>query len=394
MLKQIHSTPTIPPEHIGFSRLLQFAHLFQAELFPRLEPEIGPIDDRLALFIAACSMIPFGRLLAPNSSTGRPPKSRLSLAHAFLAKSIFNCPHTRQLIAELHANEPLRRLCGYPCRSRIPHESCFSRAFAEFAQSELGQKAHEALVRATQEGRIIGHVARDSTAIEARERFPKAPPTPPKKPSRGSRKAFARLSAAERLALTGTRLEKQLNSQATAAEMLAEIPKTCSIGVKTNSKGHESSWRGYKLHLDVGDGQIPLTAVITGASVHDSQVAIPLMKITSARATYLYELMDSAYDAASIRTMSARLFHVAIIDPKTPPKPKTQLPCRVKPIPVLDPPEVIRYRERTMAERVNGRLKDEFGARFVRVRGAAKVMTHLMFGVLALTVDQLLRLSR
>ena len=39
-------------------------------------------------------------------------------------------------------------------------------------------------------------------------------------------------------------------------------------------------------------------------------------------------------------------------------------------------------------------LKDEFGARFVRVRGAAKVMTHLMFGVLALTVDQLLRLSR
>jgi Transposase DDE domain len=145
-------------------------------------------------------------------------------------------------------------------------------------------------------------------------------------------------------------LEKQLNSQATAVEMLAEIPKTCSIGVKTNSKGHESSWRGYKLHLDTGDGQIPLTAVLTGASVHDSQVAIPLMKITSARATHLYELMDSAYDAASIHAMSARLFHVAIIDPKT------QLPCRVKPIPVLDPPEVIRYRERTMTERVNGRL--------------------------------------
>ena len=208
MLKQIHSTPTIPPEHIGLSRLLQFGPLFQAELFPRLELEIGPLDDRLALFIAACSMIPFGRLLAPNSSTGRPPKSRLALAHAFLAKSIFNCPHTRQLIAELHTNQPLRRLCGYPCRSCIPHESCFSRAFAEFAQCEVGQKAHEALVRATLEGRIIGHVARNSTAIEARERFPKAPATPPKKPSRGSRKAFARLSAAKRLALTGKRLKK------------------------------------------------------------------------------------------------------------------------------------------------------------------------------------------
>jgi hypothetical protein len=47
-----------------------------------------------------------------------------------------------------------------------------------------------------------------------------------------------------------------------------------------------------------------------------------------------------------------------------------------------------------MIERVNGRLKDEFGGREIRVRGAAKVMAHLMFGILALTVDQLLRLGR
>ena len=46
-----------------------------------------------------------------------------------------------------------------------------------------------------------------------------------------------------------------------------------------------------------------------------------------------------------------------------------------------------------MVERVNARLKDEFGARTVRVRGAVKVMAHLMFGVLALTADQLLRLG-
>ena len=46
-----------------------------------------------------------------------------------------------------------------------------------------------------------------------------------------------------------------------------------------------------------------------------------------------------------------------------------------------------------MSERVNARLKDEFGASQIRVRGAAMVMAHLMFGVLALTVDQWLRLS-
>jgi hypothetical protein len=52
-----------------------------------------------------------------------------------------------------------------------------------------------------------------------------------------------------------------------------------------------------------------------------------------------------------------------------------------------------RYKVRTMSERVNARLKDEFGGRTRRVRGASKVMAHLMFGILALTVDQLLRLA-
>lgn len=52
----------------------------------------------------------------------------------------------------------------------------------------------------------------------------------------------------------------------------------------------------------------------------------------------------------------------------------------------------MRYHVRSDAERVNARLKDEFGGRYVRVRGHAKVYCHLMFGVLALAVDQLMRL--
>ena len=54
-------------------------------------------------------------------------------------------------------------------------------------------------------------------------------------------------------------------------------------------------------------------------------------------------------------------------------------------------PEQVRYRERSASERVNGRLKDEFGGRHVRVRGHAKVFSHLMFGILVVTVDQLMR---
>jgi hypothetical protein len=52
------------------------------------------------------------------------------------------------------------------------------------------------------------------------------------------------------------------------------------------------------------------------------------------------------------------------------------------------PAEAIRYHERSKVERVNARLKDEFGGRMVRVRGHAKVMCHLLFGVLALTANQ------
>jgi len=57
-------------------------------------------------------------------------------------------------------------------------------------------------------------------------------------------------------------------------------------------------------------------------------------------------------------------------------------------------PEKTRYNQRSSSERVNGRLKDEFGGRMVRVKGPIKVACHLMFGILALTADAILNLVR
>jgi transposase len=110
--------------------------------------------------------------------------------------------------------------------------------------------------------------------------------------------------------------------------------------------------------------------------------------------TYFYEVMDAAYEAHHIEEQSRQLGHIPIIDPKAPGGPKSQakdIPLS-KPKRELSPAQKERYKERTMVERVNARLKDEFEARHIRVRGAKKVMAHLMFGVLALTVDQLLKL--
>ena len=50
------------------------------------------------------------------------------------------------------------------------------------------------------------------------------------------------------------------------ADMLKDLPKACDVGTKKNSKDFKVSWIGYKLHIDVADGGIPISAVLTSAS--------------------------------------------------------------------------------------------------------------------------------
>ena len=382
----------------------QFAHLLQEELFPLLQSSVGPLNGQMRLLASVIFLAPLGRILyARRASTGRPAKDRAALATAFLAKAVLNLPTTRDLISRLRVDEALRRFCGWSSIQALPHESKFSRAFAEFAETELPQQLHEAVIATTQNQRLIGHIARDSTAIPARERFPQT--TQQKKQKKKAKQRAAKQCKRTRskgsfgkakAAPSGTRIQRQRHQK--LAGMLSELPRQCDIGAKKNSHGNLQYWRGYKLHLDVADGQVPISAVLTSASVHDSQVAIPLMTLSSQRVVHLYELMDSAYDADAIHAHSRQLNHVPIIAPhgrRGTTRP-SQLPkvFPARPTPQLSPAQQNRYKERTMSERVNARLKDEFGASHLRVRGAAKVMAHLMFGVLALTVDQWMRMGK
>ncbi len=386
--------------------LAQFAHVLQQELYPAMQPETGELSGAERLLIAVLAVIPLERMLSARRSwTGRPAKDRAALLTAFVAKAILNLPTTRDLISRLSVDESLRRLCGWKNADALPHESKFSRAFAEFAHTELPQQLHAAVIAATQQERLIGHIARDSTAIPARERFPE---TAKQKAARrrevkrqkqqakaqgrrNTKHVFRRAKACDR----GTRIQRQRHQK--LDRMLTELPRHCDIGTKTSSQGHQQYWRGYKLHLDVADGQLPISAILTSASVNDSQVAIPLMTMTGERVVYLYDLMDSAYDADHIHAHSRQLNHVPIIAPH--PRRGTKKPLQMqkvfpdKPTPQLTWAQEQRYKTRTMSERVNARLKDEFGASQIRVRGAAKIMAHLMYGVLALTVDQWLRLQ-
>jgi hypothetical protein len=313
-----------------------------------------------------------------------------AIARAFVAKAVLGLPQTNMLIERLIADRTLRRLCGWEHPGQVPSEATFSRAFAEFAEGGMPARVHESLIKKTHAERLVGHISRDATAIEAREKPVKTErpePTPPKRKRGRPRKG-------ELVAVKNQprRLERQAGM--TLPEMLADLPTQCTVGTKRNAKGHTTSWIGYKLHIDVADGDIPVSCLLTSASLHDSQAAIPLATITAERLTNLYDLMDSAYDAPEIRARSNALGHVPIIDvnPRRGGKGAHEDEVRAKRRANYRLAEDLRYNERSAAERVNSSLKDSYGGRSVRVRGQDKVFCHLMFGILALTVEQLMRL--
>jgi hypothetical protein len=349
----------------------------QRQLFPVLEEEIGPLSPLDHQFCEVIALIDLGAFLARYEWVGNgcPPHARVWILHGFIAKSVYQFPTTGALIDALRSRPTLRRLCGWETVGEIPSESTFSRAFAAFARDELPQQIHERMVKIHAGPKLVGHVSRDATAIEAPERpAPKPKPAPvpatPKKRGRPPR-------GQERPPEPPKRLDLQLTRN--LAENLADLPRVCNVGCKRNSKGHQETWIGYKLHLDVIDGDIPVSGILTSASLHDSQVSIPLAQMTMRRVQSLYDLMDSAYDAPQIHQFSRQLGHVPIIDPN---------PRRGEIVP-LDPAQAERFNERSASERVNSLLKERYGGRWVRVRGAQKVMAHLMCGLIALTAHAL-----
>ncbi|OIO67142.1 MAG: IS5/IS1182 family transposase [Zetaproteobacteria bacterium CG17_big_fil_post_rev_8_21_14_2_50_50_13] len=364
--------------------------IIQGSLFPWLQEELGALTEKQQQLVTILELIRIEEHVNDYyGGVGRPPKSRAAIARAFIAKMVYNMPTTRMLLERLESDKTLRSLCGWEYRYQIPHESVFSRANQDFSESRLPERVHEAMIQSRYAQEIIGHISRDSTAIHAREKaVKKESSSKPEAKKRGHPKK------GEERPKEMTRIERQAAGMPLAA-MLEDLPKPCDVGTKQNSKGYKSSWIGYKLHIDAADGGIPITCLLSSASLHDSQAAIPLAEITSKRVCNLYDLMDAAYDAPGIHSHSRTLGHVPIIDsnPRTTERKQAMAAeNKARATTSLKPAEAVRYNERSTVERVNGRLKDEFGGRHLRVRGHAKVMCHLMFGILALTADQFMRM--
>lgn len=365
----------------------------QENLLPFLEEVLDePLTDKLRQLVSILEVVRIEEYVRPRhwQWMGRTRRERGPIARAFVVKAVYNLP-TTALLLEMLRNQPnLRRICGWQRSSQIPSISTFSRAFAEFARDGLGDKVHQSLVAKHITGEditenIVMHISRDSTEIEAREKpAPKVKVEKVKvEPEAQAKPKYKRgrpKKNEKREPPPLKRLHKQL--QQTPEEAIAELPRVCDVGAKLNTKGRLHWWQGWKFHIDWADGALPVNALTTSASLHDSQVAIPMSAITSRRITYLYELADSAYDASLILEHTRSLGHVPIIDQHS----------RRKDLIPFDPATKHRYKERTVAERGNSRLKDEFGLRHLRVRGYAKAHLHNMLGLVSLFADQALKL--
>lgn len=395
----------------------------QRMLLPVLNEEIGPLSGKEKRFVEVCELARLDTLLRNClwCGNGRKPASRIAIARSFVAKALWNLPTTRALIDRLQHDTGLRRLCGWhDGAGQVPDETTFSRAFAEFAKMGLGQAVHEALVTTHLGEQIILHSSTDSTAIEAREKACSTTPpaagfslvladvllaqvvgTPPAStprqvagpalvkpkaevPNKIKRRRGRPRKGEEPPEPEPTRLQRHLTGS--CAANLLDMPEVfCTHGCKKNAKGHTDHWIGYKFHASTGDGEIPLAVYLSSASLHDSQPAIILQQLVAQRTrAVLYDLKDAAYDAAAIKAHSRAQGSVPIID--------ANKRRGAEPPPPMEPDRAEHYKARSGAERFNSDLKDNHGGRTVRVRGPAKVMTHLMFGVVVMTAEALIRL--
>ena len=181
--------------------------------------------------------------------------------------------HYQGAVERLANDRALRRLCGWESIRALPSEATFSRAFAEFAEGALPSRLHEALITDTMQDQLVGHVSRDATAIEGRE---KATPKP-QQPAKPKRKR-GRPRKGEERPKEPSRLERQ--QEMTLPEMLADLPQSCA---SAPSERQGLSGILDRLQAAYRRAGIPLSCILTSASVNDSQVAIPLATMTAER---------------------------------------------------------------------------------------------------------------
>jgi len=389
-------TTILPKVSSSLSKIWSRVVNIENSLFPALKEELclSELSSKEQKLISILDFAEIEKNVTVVAITNT-PKDREEIARAFIAKSVYNIQTTRDLIERLHHDRTLRILCGWRYRNDIPSESKFSRVFKELSDMKIAQKTHEKFVKEYLSDRTFFYNATDATKIPLRQKPIKVETKEKPKPKKRGRPK----KGETREPIKPTILKQQQKMQ-TVEEMLTLVSTDCGVGVKQNSKGNREVWIGAKLHISAVDGDIPITAFYSGANIHDSSVALPLMQETSKRVNYLYDLQDAGYDADIIREFSNKLGHRPIIDIN--PKNSKVLKAKIelaeherKAFKYLNHHlncDKEHYNQRSMVERVNKYLKDDFGCDKIYYQGATKVASVLAFGILSICIHQSIKL--
>ena len=362
-------------------------------LFPEIKEQLGTLSTKEEKLIKILDFAQIEKNVTVVTITNT-PKDRVEIARAMIAKSVYNMQTTRDLIDRLHSDRVLRVLCGWRYKTDIPSEAKFSRVFKELSDLKIAEKTHEQFVKEYFSDTIFMYNASDATKIPLREK-----PVKIEKEKKLKNKIGRPRKGEKREPIKPKILEQQKEME-TTKEMLSLVSTACGVGVKQNSKGNREVWIGGKLHISAVDGDIPIVAFYSGANVHDSSVALPLINETSKRVIYLHDLQDAGYDSNIIREFSKKLNHKPIIDIN--PKNSKELKQKIQLIKdekekfeffnLPQSSDIHHYNQRSMVERVNKSLKDDFGCNTIYYQGATKVASVLAFGILSICIHQSLKL--
>jgi IS5 family transposase len=287
--------------------------------------------------------------------------------------SIYKC-NAHAAIETLKRSPNLRTITGM---NKVPSDAVVSRKTNELIDAVSVYDLHHMIVKAYFSDVTSMNISIDSTTIEAREKPVRTEKPEPKK--RGRKKKGSeeeRIYLAEQAEIQ--RID-ELSKTGDVDEFLDTLKDECSITGKKNSKGHMQWKIGYKAHIASDDRGIPVAFFTTGACVHDSNVAIPLIRKSKEVCTFSYVLMDGGYSSSDIEDFTREAGYTPIIDFKANNKGEKR---------EMTEDEKLRYKKRTTVERTNSELKECFLISKLYSRGA-KAHFDIQLALLLLTVKKI-----
>ena len=312
---------------------------------------------------------------------GRKAYSLISIIGIRTAMIFFGTKNIKRTLAMINGKPNLQTILQL--EKRIPSEAVVSRGSKRLEKLIDFNSIQDIIVREFHKNRVSQHIAIDSTPIEAREKPVKTERQTvleTKAKRKHSRKVNNRNNVKEfkKKQKCEEKMKKWRNF-GNPVSYLNTLEQHCTVTGKKNSHGY-MEWRiGYKVHLAVDDYGIPVSYAITGACVHDSKVAIPLIRMAKKRCNFHYVLADAGYDSIEIREAILRNNYIPLIGYKADRNGNKKR---------FDEAEAKRYEKRSVVERTNSELKNRYLLEKIYSRGE-KAHFDIKLSVLMLTLKRM-----